>query len=71
MEENNQKNYMAEIFKDYADVVNPKELKKMLGNNIGTNKIYHLLQTKEIYNKKIGNNYIIPKVSVIEYLMKK
>lgn len=65
-----QKNYYYELFADYPDVVNPKQLKKMLGNTIGTNKIYKLLQTKEIYNKKVGNIYIIPKISVIEYLMK-
>ena len=69
--ENKELDYTKELFKEYADVVGPKELKEMLGNNIGTNKIYKLLKTKEIYNKKIGNNYIIPKVSVIEYLMKK
>lgn len=68
--DDNKIDYFKKMFRDYADVVNPKELKEMLGNHIGTNKIYKLLKTKEIYNKKIGNNYIIPKVSVIEYLMK-
>lgn len=60
--------YTTELFKEYPDVVNPKQLKEMLGK-IGTNKIYTLLKTNAIYNKKIGNNYIIPKISVIEYLM--
>lgn len=62
--------YTREMFKEYSDIVTPKELKEMLGNKVGTNKIYKLLKTNEIYNKKIGNNYIIPKISVIEYLMK-
>lgn len=57
------------MFKEYPDIVNPKQLKEMLGNKIGRNKIYKLLQTNAIYNKKIGNNYIIPKISVIEYLI--
>ena len=61
-------NFFNEIFKDYDDIVSPKQLKKMLG--VGTNKTYTLLKNNEIYNKKIGNNYFIPKLSVVEYLMK-
>ena len=60
--------YYEEMFKKYKDVVKPVELKEMLG--FGTNKIYRLLKNQEIYNKRIGNNYIIPKISVIEYLIK-
>ena len=56
------------MFEDYKDVVKPVELKEMLG--VGINKTYSLLKNQEIYNKKIGNNYIIPKLSVIEYLIK-
>ncbi len=63
--------YKEEMFKEYEDIVDPKQLKKMLGNKIGTNKVYDLLRKKEIYSKRIGNNYLIPKVSVIEYIMKK
>lgn len=66
-----EKNYTTELFTNYADIVTPKELKEMLGNKIGTNKIYKLLKSNEIYNKRIGNNYFIPKTSVIEYLMQK
>ncbi len=43
----------------------------MLGGSVGTNKIYQLLKNKEIYNKKVGNNYVIPKLSVIEFLVRK
>ena len=68
--ENYKEKYFYTLFNDYPDVVTPKQLKNMLGNTVGTNKVYKLLQTKEIRNKKIGNNYIIPKISVIEYLMK-
>ncbi len=60
--------YYEEMFKDYKDVVKPVELKEMLG--VGINKTYKLLKNQEIYNKKIGNNYIIPKLSIIEYLIK-
>lgn len=61
--------YITTMFADYPDIVDPKILKKMLG--FGRNKTYNLLKTNAIYNKRIGSNYIIPKVSVIEYLMKK
>lgn len=61
--------YLTEMFKEYKDVVSPKDLKKMLG--FGETKIYNLLRNQEIFNKKIGNNYIIPKLSVIQYLLKK
>lgn len=71
MEQNNQIEYLTQMFNNYADIVNPKELKEMLGGNVGTNKIYQLLKNKEIYNKKVGNNYIILKLSVIEFLMRK
>lgn len=60
--------YYEDMFKDYSDIVNPTELQKMLG--IGRNKAYRLLKNSEIYNKKIGNNYFIPKFSVIEYVLK-
>lgn len=64
-----EKIYMEEMFKEYKDILTPVEVKEMLG--IGMNKTYNLLKKEEIYNKRIGNNYIIPKISVIEYLMKK
>ena len=43
----------------------------MSGGSVGTNKIYQLLKNKEIYNKKVGNNYVIPKLSVIEFPVRK
>lgn len=61
--------YYEDMFKEYADIVNPSELQEMLG--IGRNKAYKLLRTSQIYNKRIGNNYYIPKYSVIEYILKK
>ena len=46
-----------------------EELKEMLPK-IGKNKLYKLLKDKEIYSKRIGKEYYIPKISVIEYLIK-
>ena len=56
------------MFAQYPDVVDVKQLKEMLG--YGYNKIYELLENKEIYSKRIGWVYKIPKVSVIDYLMR-
>lgn len=60
--------YYNILFKDFPDILTPMQLKKMLGN-IGTNKIYKLLQDGTIYSKKIGEKYKIPKVSLISYIM--
>ena len=61
--------YYNLIFKDFPDVVNVKQLKQMIPDT-GNNKIYKLLKTGEIYSKRIGKEYYIPKISVIEYLIK-
>ena len=70
MNDNPNKNYYWNLFKDYPDVVKVKELKEMLPR-MGKNKIYDLLKDKKIYSKKIGRDYYIPKVSIIKYLMEK
>ena len=70
MNDNPNKNYYGNLFKDYPDVVKVKELKEMFPR-MGKNKIYDLLKDKKIYSKKIGRDYYIPKVSIIKYLMEK
>ena len=70
MNDNPNKNYYGNLFKDYPDVVKVKELKELLPR-MGKNKIYDLLKDKKIYSKKIGRDYYIPKVSIIKYLMEK
>ena len=70
MNDNPNKNYYGNLFKDYPDVVKVKELKEMLPR-MGKNKIYDLLKDKKIYSKKIGRDYYIPKVSIIKYLIEK
>lgn len=64
------KEYYKTLFKDYPDVVKVYQLKKMLPK-MGKNKIYALLKEKKIHSKKIGRDYYIPKVSIINYLMEK
>ena len=61
--------YYKEMFKKYSDVVTPLQLQSML--QLGRNSTYKLLKNHEIYSKKIGKQYFIPKLSVIEYLLKK
>ena len=57
------------MFESYPDVVRPQQLEDML--QIGRTKIYGLLRTKEIPNKRIGANYFIRKDAVIAYKEKK
>lgn len=63
-------NYYQTLFKNYPDVIKVKTLKEMLPKT-GKNKIYKLLQDKEIFSKRIGRDYYIPKVCVIKYLTEK
>ncbi len=39
--------------------------------NIGRNKVYELLKSGEIKSIRIGNKYIIPKKSVIDFVTNK
>lgn len=68
MGNNENKEYYSELFKDYPDVVRVYQLKEMLPK-AGKNKIYKLLKDKKIHSKRIGRDYYIPKVSIINYLM--
>ena len=62
--------YYNTLFKEYPDVVKVEQLKQMLPKT-GKNKIYKLLKDKKIHSKKIGRDYYITKISIINYLMKK
>ena len=70
MSENRDFEFYNTLFKDYHDVVKVDTLKLMLPK-MGKNKIYNLLQSNQIYSKKIGRDYYIPKVSVIDFFTKK
>lgn len=62
--------YYEVLFKDYPDIIKVDTLKKIFPK-MGKNKIYKLLKEKKIYSKRIGRDYYIPKISIINYLMKK
>ena len=54
------------MFENYPDVIRPQQLKDML--QMGRTKIYELLRTNQIPNKRIGAKYFIRKDAVIAYL---
>ena len=55
------------IFQDYPDVVNIKQLCKMLGG-IGIKSAYKLINENRIGHIKIGRTFYIPKFQIINYL---
>ncbi|MGN0470500.1 MAG: helix-turn-helix domain-containing protein [Acutalibacteraceae bacterium] len=57
------------MFAKYPDVVTIQQLMQML--HIGKNKAYELIHNGTIQTVKIGKKYIIPKVSVIQFLSNK
>lgn len=57
---------MENTIKNYPDVLSVDELQHIL--RIGRSATYNLLRENKIKTLKIGNRYIIPKQSVIDYL---
>lgn len=58
------------MFAKYPDVVNIEQMREMLGN-IGTSLSYKLLRDKSIRSFKIGRDYKILKIDIIDYLINK
>lgn len=56
------------MFVDYPDIVNLTQMRKMLGG-ISPTLAYRILKTRKIKSKKVGREYKIPKVNVINYMM--
>ncbi len=55
------------VFSEYEDIVSIDDIMKML--HIGRSNVYKLLRNKEIKHIRVGVKYIVPKVSVIEFIM--
>ena len=55
------------MFTDYPDIVNLVQMRKMLGG-ISNSLAYRMLREKKIKSKKVGREYKIPKVNVINYI---
>lgn len=56
------------MFTYYPDIVNLVQMRKMLGG-ISNTLAYRMLREKKIKSKKVGREYKIPKVDVINYVM--
>ena len=56
-----------QIFKDYPDVVTVSQLKDMLQR--GINQAYSLIKTGVIPSIRIGREYKIAKISIINYVL--
>lgn len=54
------------MLENYSDVLEIKELCEIL--RIDRKTAYHILHNGELFYKKIGRHYKIPKESVIRYL---
>lgn len=59
-------NDMIFIFKEYPEIVNVKQLSKML--DISYVLASKLVSSGEIFSKRIGREYKIPKFEVVKYL---
>lgn len=57
---------MSVMFEGYPDVVSVEQLMEML--QIGQVLAYKLVKSGEIKARKVGREYKIPKVNIIEYL---
>lgn len=56
------------MFTDYPDIVNLVQMRKMLGG-ISNTLAYSILKENIIKSRKVGREYKIPKVNVINYMM--
>lgn len=59
----------SDILKDYGDILDFKEVRKILRNPC-RNTLYKILKNKEIYFRMVANEYKIPKTSLIDYIFK-
>lgn len=54
------------MFDNYPDVVRPKQLQEML--HIGRTKSYQLIKNGTLPCRRIGGDYFIRKIDVIQFL---
>lgn len=63
----NVENIYSLMFCDYPDIVNIKQMQKMLGG-ISLTLAYKILKQNKLGSVKIGREYRIPKINVISYI---
>ena len=56
------------MFKEYPDILTVAQLQKML--HISRQLSYELINSGQIRAFKVGNSYRIPKIDVIDFVMK-
>jgi excisionase family DNA binding protein len=54
------------VFKEYPDVLDVKQVSKILG--VSTKTVYRLLREDTLQSLKIGREFRIPKVNVMKYV---
>lgn len=54
------------VFKGYPDILNVKEVSKILG--VSTKTVYRLLNDDSIVSLKVGREFRVPKVNVMKYV---
>lgn len=59
----------TKMFKNYPDVLNVGQLCEILGG-ISSRTVYKLLQENKIDSIKVGREYRVAKINVIDFLMK-
>ena len=70
---NNMREVYQTMFTSYPDIVSIDDLRIMLGKKnkkLGITTAYKLLRNNQIFSRKVGREYRIPKISVIEYVTK-
>lgn len=71
-ENNNTYKFTREnTFTEYPDLVTTDDMRAML--HIGKNKVYELINTKQIQTIRIGDKgrkHYVPKIEIIEYMNK-
>ena len=54
------------FFKEYPDVLTTKDLQTILG--ISSKTVFRLLHSEQIKSIKVGRNFRIPKIFLLQYL---
>jgi len=54
------------VFKDYPDVLDVKQVSKLL--SVSTKTVYRLLREGTIDSLKIGREFRVPKINVMKYM---
>jgi len=54
------------VFKEYPDILDVKQVSKLLG--VSTKTVYRLLREGTISSLKVGREFRIPKVNVMRYV---